>query len=89
MIKFFIPLGDYLHSYFEQTMEYLNLKYHAYPSNIPDTPIRDVDRVDMSYYESMADYASGMRSYYADDSERSHMVVDRDPNYCNGLYRNK
>jgi hypothetical protein len=65
---------------YEQVKEAMDAKYHP-TDRIKEERETEDDAVARHLYESMADYSSGERS--------GHMIVDRDQNYCNGLYREK
>lgn len=50
----FINLNESkLMEYYEAVMDEVYLQYFTFPSEIPNIPISDADRADMSYYESM------------------------------------
>ena len=53
MTNVIIIQGGNLESYYEQTLDYLHARYHAYPSNLPQTSV-DPDVVcELGYYERL------------------------------------
>ncbi len=49
-----ITSGGNIEPHYEQTMDYLQSKYHSYPSYIPDLAIDPEVMSEMGYYEKLA-----------------------------------
>ncbi len=63
MTKVIIVQGGSLESYYEQTMNYLQNKYHDYRSNLLDLHVCPEERSRQSYYEALAsETAAGVSS---------------------------
>lgn len=85
----FIHLNESkLMEYYEKMMDEVYLQYFTFPSDIPNIPISDADRADMSYYEAMGrGYADQLPKDTHPNSKR--VKFHRDPKYCNGLLRRR
>lgn len=76
MTKVFIYSDSGLESFYEQTLQYLNDKYHTHPSNLSNQPFSPAEREAMSYNDGMGrDLArharSSSRSNYRDSYNHS------------------
>lgn len=54
MTSIYIIQGDSLESFYEQTIHYLEAKYHSYPPYSPNTHIDSRTASEMSTHERMA-----------------------------------
>ncbi len=75
-----------LMEYYEKMMDEIYLEYFTFPSDIPNIPMSDADRADMSYYNAMG-------RAYADllppGKKNKRVKFHSDPKYCNGLRRRR
>ncbi len=54
MTKVIVIQGGSLDSYYEQTMDYLQAKYHTYPFDLFDLHVPPQTESSMGYYEKLA-----------------------------------
>jgi len=54
MTKVIVISGGNLDSYYEQVQQYLNAKYHTYPTNLLPLKISESERCQQGYYDAMA-----------------------------------
>jgi len=54
MTKVIIMKGSSLDNYYEQTMDYLHVKYHTYPKKLENLRYSADDKFSMDYCENLA-----------------------------------
>lgn len=77
-----------LDTYYENMMDEVYLMHHTYPTNLTHTYLSDYDLAKYGEYDAIG---SGLAASMQNQSNRKKKKVyfQSDPDYCNGLPRNR
>jgi hypothetical protein len=74
-----------LDDFYQQTLDYLYLKYHSYPDLLPQIPLSEQAQAELAGYERLAaSLSEGLQALGAQGGR-----LNRDPRYSNGLPRRR
>ena len=80
-------LDSILNQRYEETLDYIYMRYHTYDSPIPRIELTNAQMEEMTYFDAMGRMIGSEIAPEHPIRRRKKVIFDQDPDFVNGLPR--